>query len=49
METVLMIAIILTTLVLSVALGVVLIAGFVNIISRFIARDTALTPTKPSV
>lgn len=48
MEAVLMIAIILTTLALSVALGVILIAGCVNIISRFIARDAALTPTKPS-
>ena len=48
MEAVLMIAIILTTLALSVALGVIAIAGFVSLISRFIARDSALTPTKPS-
>lgn len=48
MEAVLMIAIILTTLALSVALGVILIAGCVNIISRFIARDSALTSTEPS-
>ncbi len=48
METVLMITIILTTLALSVALGVLVIAGFVNLISRFLARDAALTPPEPS-
>ncbi|MFQ5701090.1 MAG: hypothetical protein ACE5HU_04520 [Acidobacteriota bacterium] len=45
MGTILMVTIILTTLVLSVGFGVLLISGFVGLISRFL--DKHPTPTPP--
>jgi hypothetical protein len=48
MEAFLMVTIILTTLALSIALGILAITGFVNLISRFLAKDATLTPPRPS-
>lgn len=48
MGAILMVTVILSTIALSVALGVAAIAGFVNLISRFLARDASLTPPPPS-
>ena len=38
METVLMVTLILSSLALSVALGALLIAGFLNLVSRLLAK-----------
>ena len=48
MQTFLMVAIILTTLALSIVLGVLAIAGCVNLISRFIAKEAPLPQTRSS-
>ncbi len=48
MGAILMVTVILSTIALSVALGVAAIAGFISLMGRFIAKDASLTPPPSS-